>query len=93
MKKSIAFMCVLLLLTAAISSLFQFLSVNHESAMAAAPTESAAAQPADSAKPGSPTIRWQAPDQEAAKAKAQEPVPFVDTVVDECLLCRCFYTE
>jgi hypothetical protein len=31
---------------------------------------------------------WKAPDQEAAKARARETVPFVETVVDECLLCR-----
>ena len=31
---------------------------------------------------------WKAPDQEAAMARAKETVPFVDTVIDECLLCR-----
>jgi hypothetical protein len=31
---------------------------------------------------------WTAPDQEEALKRAQELVPFVDTVVDECLLCR-----
>jgi len=31
---------------------------------------------------------WQAPDHEAAKERAKEIVPFVDTVIDECLLCR-----
>jgi len=31
---------------------------------------------------------WKAPDQEAAKQRALEVVPFVDTVIDECLLCR-----
>jgi hypothetical protein len=31
---------------------------------------------------------WMAPDQEAAKLRAQEKVPFADTVVDECTLCR-----
>jgi hypothetical protein len=31
---------------------------------------------------------WQAPDQVAAQKRAREMVPFVDTVIDECLLCR-----
>jgi len=31
---------------------------------------------------------WKAPDQEKAKERSKEMVPFVDTVIDECLLCR-----
>jgi len=31
---------------------------------------------------------WVAPDQEAAKKRAAEIVPFVSKVLDECLLCR-----
>ena len=31
---------------------------------------------------------WKAPDQEAARERATEVVPFIDTVVDECQLCR-----
>ena len=31
---------------------------------------------------------WSAPDQEAAKARAAEVVPFVEAVKDECTLCR-----
>jgi len=31
---------------------------------------------------------WLAPDQEAAKKRAQEVVPFVDAVKEECQLCR-----
>lgn len=31
---------------------------------------------------------WIAPDQEAARKRAEEIVPFVDTVVQECRLCR-----
>lgn len=31
---------------------------------------------------------WVAPDQEAARQRAGEVVPFIDAVVDECLLCR-----
>jgi hypothetical protein len=31
---------------------------------------------------------WKAPDQEAARERAREVVPFVDAVVDECQLCR-----
>jgi len=31
---------------------------------------------------------WSAPDQLAAMERAKEVVPFVDTVMDECLLCR-----
>ena len=32
--------------------------------------------------------KWEAPDQKAAASWAKEVVPFVETVVDECLLCR-----
>jgi hypothetical protein len=31
---------------------------------------------------------WKAPDQEAARERAREVVPFIDAVVDECQLCR-----
>lgn len=31
---------------------------------------------------------WKAPDQENAIARSKEIVPFVDTVIDECRLCR-----
>lgn len=31
---------------------------------------------------------WKAPDQEAAKIRANETVPFIEAVLDECLLCR-----
>jgi hypothetical protein len=31
---------------------------------------------------------WRAPDQEAARERAKEVVPFVEAVVDECQLCR-----
>lgn len=34
------------------------------------------------------TTPWMAPDQEAARKRSQEIVPFVDTVVEECRLCR-----
>jgi hypothetical protein len=37
---------------------------------------------------GSVKIDWTAPDQEAAKERAKEVVPFVETFIDECLLCR-----
>ncbi len=35
-----------------------------------------------------PDPAWTAPDQEAAKKRAQETVPFVEAVMDECQLCR-----
>lgn len=35
-----------------------------------------------------PSGEWIAPDQADAKERAKEVVPLVDTVVDECLLCR-----
>lgn len=35
-----------------------------------------------------PDPAWVAPDQEAAKKRAQETVPFVEAVMDECNLCR-----
>ncbi len=34
------------------------------------------------------TVVWTAPDQEAAKKRAGEVVPFVEAVMDECRLCR-----
>lgn len=37
---------------------------------------------------GSKEPEWKAPDQEKAVLRAKETVPFVDTVIDECLLCR-----
>jgi hypothetical protein len=46
----------------------------------------AAAPPADNEE--SQNSQWQAPDQQAAKKRARQVVPFVDTVIDECLLCR-----
>ncbi len=39
------------------------------------------------AEPKTGTV-WTAPDQEAAKKRAQEVVPFVDAVMEECQLCR-----
>ena len=51
------------------------------SAYAAAAQESAAAKEA-------PASAWSAPDQVAALERAMETVPFVDTVKDECKLCR-----
>jgi len=40
------------------------------------------------AHPRAPELPWKAPDQEAAKERAREEVPFVETIIDECLLCR-----
>jgi hypothetical protein len=42
--------------------------------------------PAETAAPG--TLVWTAPDQEAAKKRAETVAPFVEAVMDECLLCR-----
>lgn len=47
-----------------------------------------AAAPAPAAGPETAPVAWTAPDQEAAKIRAQEVVPFVEAVVDECRLCR-----
>jgi len=49
-------------------------------ALAAADT---AAEP-----PPAEKVVWTAPDQEAAKKRAAEVVPFVEAVMDECRLCR-----
>lgn len=39
-------------------------------------------------KPPAAKVAWSAPDQEAAKKRAAEVVPFVEAVMDECRLCR-----
>jgi len=43
--------------------------------------------PATESSPADAT-HWVAPDQEAAKKRAEEVVPFVEAVRDECRLCR-----
>jgi len=53
--------------------------------LVAAPSQAAAGAEEASAPA---TREWIAPDQAAAQERAKEVVPFVDTVVDECLLCR-----
>ncbi len=55
-------------------------------AMAATPEEGEDGKAADTKTPEE--ADWKAPDQEEAKARASETVPFVEAVVDECLLCR-----
>ena len=47
-----------------------------------------AATPTEAAVQPSATQKWVAPDQEAAKKRAAEVVPFVEVVRDECRLCR-----
>ncbi|BBO91927.1 hypothetical protein DSCOOX_51070 [Desulfosarcina ovata subsp. ovata] len=47
----------------------------------------AAAPPTEAPQPAAAT-QWVAPDQEAAKKRAAEVVPFVEGVRDECRLCR-----
>ncbi len=39
-------------------------------------------------KPSVEKVVWTAPDQEAAKKRAAQVVPFVEAVMDECRLCR-----
>ena len=39
-------------------------------------------------QPSTEKVVWTAPDQEAAKKRAAEVVPFVEAVMDECRLCR-----
>jgi len=51
-------------------------------------TAALAANPAPAETSASAKATWLAPDQEAAKKRAQEVVPFVEAVMDECLLCR-----
>jgi hypothetical protein len=46
------------------------------------------AAPALEQTPAPSAVEWVAPDQVAAMERAKEVVPFVHTVVDECLLCR-----
>jgi hypothetical protein len=47
-----------------------------------------AAADAAAPKPTEKEVVWIAPDQEAAKKRAAEMVPFVEAVMDECKLCR-----
>jgi hypothetical protein len=47
-----------------------------------------AAVDAAAPKPSEKEVGWTAPDQEAAKKRAAEVVPFVEAVMDECKLCR-----
>jgi len=54
--------------------------------LAAAPSWATAG--AEEASAPASTKEWIAPDQAAAKERAKQVVPFVDTVIDECLLCR-----
>ena len=46
----------------------------------------AAASPSETVP--SDQIKWTAPDQETAKKRAYETVPFVSSVLEECQLCR-----
>jgi hypothetical protein len=68
----------------AIGGLIGFLAGGPSPPVAVAATEGAAPTPA----PPQNTTPWTAPDQEAAKKRAQELVPFVEAVMDECQLCR-----
>ena len=43
---------------------------------------------ASNSAPAPAAEQWKAVDQEDAKKRAAETVPFVETVVDECVLCR-----
>ncbi len=51
-------------------------------------TAALAANPAPAETSAEVESAWFAPDQEAAKKRAQEVVPFVEAVRDECRLCR-----
>ena len=57
-------------------------------ALAAPPPAATEDAAGDTAEPSPEGANWTAPDQEAARQRARETVPFVETVVDECLLCR-----
>lgn len=51
-------------------------------------TKAGAAAAATDEKPVQATAKWSAPDQVNAQKRAQEVVPFVAEVMDECRLCR-----
>jgi hypothetical protein len=56
--------------------------------MGTGPAHGAGAAPAEAKPPAAKKAPWTAPDQEAAKQRAMEVVPFVEAVMDECRLCR-----
>ena len=81
MKNGIKRLSGAIAMLAALGGLIGFLSGNPSPPEAIAAAEGAA--PAHQPNPA-----WTAPDQEAAKKRAQEIVPFVEAVLEECQLCR-----
>ena len=63
-----------------------FLTVALAGMLSCGPALAANPTPDDAAKPA--VVAWTAPDQEAAKKRAEVVVPYVEAVMDECLLCR-----
>jgi hypothetical protein len=90
MKQKMLTSVIGLLLVTAVGAFLLLLSSNEGVAVAAAakPAATDAKPPMASGSNDSKQTTWKAPDQEAAKVRAAETVDFVDTVVDECLLCR-----
>jgi hypothetical protein len=84
MTKRLSGAIALLAALTAIGGLIGLLAAGSSPPEAIAAAEGAAPTPASSQT----TTRWTAPDQEAAKKRAQELVPFVEAVMDECQLCR-----
>ncbi|MCU0592599.1 MAG: cytochrome c family protein, partial [Desulfobacterales bacterium] len=84
MTKRLSLSIALLTALAAIGGLIGFQAGGPSPPEAIAAAEGAAPAPAAPA-----TITpWTAPDQEAAKKRAQELAPFVEAVMEECDLCR-----
>lgn len=84
MTKRLSGVIVILSAITAIGGLIGFLAGGPSPPVAVAATEGTAPTPAASSN----GAKWTAPDQEAAKKRAQELVPFVEAVMDECQLCR-----
>jgi hypothetical protein len=84
MSKRLSVAIALLTALAAIGGLIGFQAGGPSPPEAIAAAEGAAPAPA----PPASTTPWTAPDQEAAKKRAQELVPFIEAVMEECDLCR-----
>ena len=84
MTKRLSGAIALLTALTAIGGLIGFLAGGPSPPEAIAAAEGAAPAPAAPQT----NAAWTAPDQEAAKKRAQELVPFVEAVMDECQLCR-----
>jgi len=84
MRKWLSGIIAVLAALAVTGSLIAFFSGSH--ALPEAIASAVKSEPA----PAAPKTNevWTAPDQEAAKKRAREVVPFIDAVMEECQLCR-----